>query len=179
MTLPGAPLPGMFDDLYAMAGLGGQENFIIPDSDMLVTWTGVLGDVSTDPRTLLNAAFTDPHRRDPGPYRQDYNLSVRPEQSLDAAVSLGTLGLGPDAPAGRNLIARGSGMASTQGPSQNLAALLSLAAHSATSSRQEAPAVAGFGTPREFRRERCSVAEDAGFEPARAVTPNTLSKRAP
>jgi CubicO group peptidase (beta-lactamase class C family) len=95
VTLPDRPLPGLFDDLYAMAGLAGQENFIIPDSDMLVTWTGVLGDVSTDPRTLLNAnphselyynffrilnaAFTDPQRRDPVPYRQDYNLSVRPE----------------------------------------------------------------------------------------------------
>lgn len=47
-------------------------------------------------------------------------------------MSLGTLGAGPYAPAGCNLIACGSGLVATQGPSQNLAALLAAGAHAVT-----------------------------------------------
>ncbi|WP_064742981.1 serine hydrolase domain-containing protein [Pseudonocardia spinosispora] len=140
-----APFPGMFRDLYFMGGAAYQVNGMDPETNVLVTTTGVLGDVSLDPQTLaganlhnefgynflrlLNAAFRDGHHPDPGPYRQTYNFSIRPEQNVDPAVSLSGLGVGPYAPAGCNLIACGAGRVPTQGISRNFAGLLALATH--------------------------------------------------
>ncbi len=123
-TLPTAPLQGLPADAYAMVGLGQQNNFIIPSLGMMVTWTGLLGDVSPDPSTLLSAnpdselyrsffrilgaGFTNPPLPDPGPYTPTFNLTLDPPAFFDPNFIAGAVGIGPFAPEGCNAFSCGS-----------------------------------------------------------------------
>ncbi|GAB3697955.1 serine hydrolase domain-containing protein [Saccharopolyspora tripterygii] len=123
-VFPAAPLVGMPDDAYAMIGFLQQNNFVVPSLNLVVTWTGALGDVSADPQTLLSAspnselyheflrllsqAFVQPRLPDPGPYRQTFNFDVQPGQLIDPAITLRSLGVGLNVPAGCTQVACGS-----------------------------------------------------------------------
>lgn len=122
-TYPTAPLAGLPPDAYAMVGFLQQNNFIVPSLGLLVSWTGVLGDVSADPGTLLSAnpnselyheffrrlvgAFRTPRLADPGPYRTTMNLDVDLHQFADPDITLGAFGIGPYAPPGCTVLACG------------------------------------------------------------------------
>ncbi|NKQ56937.1 serine hydrolase [Amycolatopsis sp. K13G38] len=119
-TFPAAPLQGLPADSYAMVGFLQQNNFLIPSLGLQVTWTGVLGDVSPDPQTLISAspnselyhdflrllaqAVTSPRVPDPGPYQQTFNTDVRLDQFADPSILLGTLGIGATAPPDCNIL---------------------------------------------------------------------------
>ncbi|MBO2449719.1 serine hydrolase [Actinomadura barringtoniae] len=138
-TFAAPPLQGMPSDSYAMVGFLQQNNFLIPSLGIQVTWTGVLGDASLDPQTLISAspsselyynfmrllgrAITTPHVPDPGPYRQTFNLDVRPDEFADPAILLGTLGIGPDAPRDCNILFC-HGTVPLHGTAQNVEAIL-------------------------------------------------------
>lgn len=108
------PLAPMPDDAYAMVGFLQQNNFIVPSLGLLVTWTGVLGDVSPDPATLISAninselyhsflrilasAVTDVDLPDPSPYQPTMNLHFDPSQVMDTDVLLASFGSGAHAP---------------------------------------------------------------------------------
>lgn len=108
------PLAAMPDDAYAMVGFMQQNNFIIPSLGLMVTWTGVLGDVSPDPGTVISAnvnselyhsflrilagAVTDTDLPDPGPYQPTMNLHLDPSQVMDADMFLAPFGSGAHAP---------------------------------------------------------------------------------
>ncbi len=77
-----------------------------------MSWTGLAGDVSLDPQTLLTAnpnseLYHEFFRRlAPAygdgtvvpPYEHDISLEVTPETVLDVRLTLGALGVGPFAP---------------------------------------------------------------------------------
>lgn len=123
-TIDMAPLEGLPSDAYAMVGFLQQNNFIVPSLGLLVSWTGVLGDVSPDPATVLSAgvnselyhdffriliaAFTSPRLPDPGPYRPSVNLDVDPMQFTDPSITLGALGVGPYAPKNCTVVSCGT-----------------------------------------------------------------------
>ncbi|MFD2471947.1 serine hydrolase domain-containing protein [Amycolatopsis silviterrae] len=142
---PAVPLAALPSDAYAMVGFLQQNNFVVPSLNLVVTWTGVLGDVSLDPQTLISASpdselyheflrllgqsFVRPRLPDPGPYRQNFNFDIQPGQFLDPAVTLGSLAIGPDAPAGCTPMACGGTLLPHQGTVQNLNAVLGLVTH--------------------------------------------------
>lgn len=113
-TVDQAPLAGLPSDAYAMVGFLQQNNFIVPSLGLMVSWNGFLGDVSPDPATDLSAspiselyhtffrklvaAFRSPRLPDPGPYLPAMNLNLDPMQFADPNITLGALGIGPDAP---------------------------------------------------------------------------------
>ncbi len=123
-TISQAPLAGLPRDAYAMVGFLQQNNFIVPSLGLLVSWTGILGDVSPDPGTLLSAslnselyreffrklvaAFRTPRIPDPGPYRPTMNLDFDPVQFTDPNIALGALGFGPYAPSDCTVLRCGS-----------------------------------------------------------------------
>lgn len=122
-TYPVAPLAGLPSDAYAMVGFLQQNNFIVPSLGLMVSWTGLLGDVSPDPATLLSAsanselyhtffrklvaAFRSPRIADPGPYQPTMNLNFDPMQFTDPNITLGALGFGPYVPKGCTALACG------------------------------------------------------------------------
>lgn len=63
-TLDRNAIPSAPKDLFAMVGALQQNNFIIPSLNMTVTWTGILGDYTTDPAQFLSAS--------PGPLYWDF-----------------------------------------------------------------------------------------------------------
>jgi CubicO group peptidase (beta-lactamase class C family) len=106
-------IPAAPRDLYAMVGALQQNNFIIPSLNLTVTWTGALGDTTTNLPGVLSASggasdlydnffrllmrgVTDQHIRDPGPYRtppQDYDID--PVNFISPAVLLTDLVTNP------------------------------------------------------------------------------------
>ncbi|WP_248491473.1 serine hydrolase [Tsukamurella sp. PLM1] len=110
------PMVAMPPDSFATVGLFHQTNFVMPSLHMLVTWTGVLGDISPDPATLLSVslnselyheflrrlarAVKDVDLPDPGPYRPTMNFRFDAEGVFDPKVLLAGFGVGPIAPAG-------------------------------------------------------------------------------
>lgn len=116
-------IAGMPSDAYAMVGFLQQNNFVVPSLGLLVTWTGVLGDVSADPGTVLSAnpnselyhdffrllaaAFVHPKLPDPGPYVPSVNLDLDLGRVIDPNVMAGAVGLGPYAPPGCTAISCG------------------------------------------------------------------------
>ena len=123
-TIQQAPLAGLPSDAYAMVSFLQQNNFIVPSLGLLVSWNGILGDVSPDPGTLLSAslnselyreffrklvaAFRTPRIPDPGPYRPTMNLDFDPVQFADPNIALGALGFGPYAPSNCTVLRCGS-----------------------------------------------------------------------
>lgn len=119
-TFPMPPFEPMPAGTYGMIGFLQQNDFVIPSLHVEISWTGVFGDVSPDLQTLLGAngdselyhdffrilarAFEDVRLPDSGPYVPDYNLDLDLKQFLDPTVTLGGLGLGPDAPRGCTLL---------------------------------------------------------------------------
>jgi CubicO group peptidase (beta-lactamase class C family) len=113
-TIQHRAIPSAPHDLFAMVGALQQNNFMIPSLDMTVTWTGVLGDTTTNLPGVLSASgagsdlyynffrilmsgVTDKHVTDTGPYKtppQDFD--VNPLNYLDPAVLLTDLVTNPD-----------------------------------------------------------------------------------
>ena len=107
------PVPsGAPEDTFAMSGFGLQNAFVVPSLDMVITWTGVLGNYSNYGvlgviqnsselthnffRDLL-AAVRDVEVADPGPYVELPIRSLDPGQYTDLDITLGILGIGPSA----------------------------------------------------------------------------------
>jgi CubicO group peptidase (beta-lactamase class C family) len=106
-------IPAAPRDLYAMVGALQQNNFIIPSLHLTVTWTGALGDTTTNLPGVLSASggasdlydnffrllmrgVTDRHIHDPGPYKsppQDYDID--PTNFISPAVLLTDLVTNP------------------------------------------------------------------------------------
>jgi CubicO group peptidase (beta-lactamase class C family) len=106
-------IPAAPRDLYAMVGALQQNNFILPSLHMTVTWTGALGDTTTNLPGVLSASggasdlydnffrllmrgVADRHIHDPGPYRsppQDFD--VDPVNFISPAVLLTDLVTNP------------------------------------------------------------------------------------
>ncbi len=103
------PMGGTPPGTYAMTGTLLQNNFVVPELDLVVSWTGLAGNVSRYGPIgiaqhsaelthtffrMLGRSFRDVQVPDPGPY-------VEPPLNLDVAVwpeiLLGTLGIGPGA----------------------------------------------------------------------------------
>lgn len=110
------PMMAMPPDSFATVGFLHQTNFVMPSLGMLVTWTGVLGDISPDPSTLLSVslnselyheflrrlarAVKDVELPDPGPYKPTMNFDFDPSGVFDPNVLLAGFGAGPLAPPG-------------------------------------------------------------------------------
>lgn len=123
-TVDVAPLAGLPPDAYAMVGFLQQNAFIVPSLGLLVTWNGVLGDVSPDLSTVISAnivselyhdffralgpAFLDVRLPDAGAYVPSFNTTVDPAQFASLAVLLGPFGIGPNAAPGCTVLACGS-----------------------------------------------------------------------
>jgi CubicO group peptidase (beta-lactamase class C family) len=106
-------IPAAPRDLYAMVGALQQNNFIIPSLNLTVTWTGALGDTTTNLPGVLSASggasdlydnffrllmrgVTDQHIHDPGPYKtppQDFDID--PVNFISPAVLLTDLVTNP------------------------------------------------------------------------------------
>lgn len=111
-TVDAPAMPGFGEDAFATVGFLQQNNFVSPSRRALVSWTGLAGDVSLDPQTLLTAnpnseLYHEFFRRlAPAygdgtvvpPYEHDISLEVTPETVLDVRLTLGALGVGPFAP---------------------------------------------------------------------------------
>ncbi|MFF2396977.1 serine hydrolase domain-containing protein [Nocardia sp. NPDC058114] len=122
-TIDVAAFDPMPPDTYATVGFLHQTNFVVPSLNLLITWNGVLGDVSPDPSTLLSVntnselyreflrlfarAITDVDLPDPGPYVPSMNLELDPIGVFDPNVLLASFGVGPYAPAGCTLLSCG------------------------------------------------------------------------
>lgn len=106
-----APMAGLPDDGYAMVGFLQQNNFIIPSLGLQVTWTGILGDVSPDPGTVLSASLASELYSNffnalsaalpqeglmVPPYVPQMNLDLDPDGLFDIDISSHALGLGPN-----------------------------------------------------------------------------------
>ena len=104
------PVSGAPPDTFAMAGLGGQNTFVIPSLDIVVTWTGVFGNVTGlglpgsiqngaelthNFFRILSASITDAAVPDPGPYTEPPVPAedLGPFTSLE--ITLGIFGIGP------------------------------------------------------------------------------------
>lgn len=114
------PMP---PDTFATIGFLHQTNFVVPSLNLLVTWNGILGDISPDPGTMATAnlhselyreflrllarAITDVDLPDPGPYVPSMNLELDRLGVFDPNVAVASVGLGPYAPAGCTLISCG------------------------------------------------------------------------
>jgi hypothetical protein len=125
-TVDRAPLAGLPPDAYAMVGFLQQNAFIVPSLHLLVTWNGVLGDVSPDIATVISAnviselyhdffralapAITDTALPDAGPYVPAFNTDVDPRQFANPDVALGPFGIGPNAAPGCTVLSCGPGM---------------------------------------------------------------------
>lgn len=152
-------VPSAPRDMYAMVGAFQQNNFMIPSLGILVTWTGLGGDVAPDPQAILSAdpgadlfyntfralmaGVEDEPQPDPGPYVPDApNLNFDVFQFLDPAILLGGLGLGPYAPPGCNVFfCEGDDL--TAGPSRVVPDLVN--AVLGVLGRKAAPALPGAG----------------------------------
>ena len=121
LGLPGChePLSGLPPDAYAMSGTGLQNNFIIPSLGLMVTWTGVFGNVSgqgakgiienTSELThnffrLLTRAIRDVRVPDPGLYVEAPPTDSTAADYIDPAIVAGTFGIGSDAYPGCNAL---------------------------------------------------------------------------
>jgi hypothetical protein len=113
-TINHRAIPSAPHDLYAMVGALQQNNFMIPSLHMTVTWTGILGDTTTNLPGILSASgagsdlyynffrilmkgVRDQHIHDPGPYRtppQDFD--VNPLNYVNPAVLATDLVTNPD-----------------------------------------------------------------------------------
>jgi hypothetical protein len=113
-TIDHRAIPAAPKDLYAMVGALQQNNFIIPSLHMTVTWTGVLGDTTTNLPGVLSASgagsdlydnffrllmrgVEDKHVPDPGPYQtppQDFD--VNPSNFISPAVLASDLVTNPN-----------------------------------------------------------------------------------
>lgn len=106
-------LPG---DMYLMAGLGMQNVFVMPSLNMMVTWTGVFGNVSQyGPSGVVQntaeltheffrkvfGAFHEPPVEDPGPFVEP-PLQLDARRFFDGNILLAVFGLGPAAYPGCN-----------------------------------------------------------------------------
>jgi CubicO group peptidase (beta-lactamase class C family) len=107
------------DDVYAMAGLGMQNVFVIPSLDLTVVWTGVFGNVSSQGlsgvvqntqelpyeffRRLFDA-FDERPVPDPGPYVEP-PLRLDPRRFIDTDILIAVFGIGPAAYPGCNVFA--------------------------------------------------------------------------
>ncbi|GAA3576846.1 hypothetical protein GCM10022222_71930 [Amycolatopsis ultiminotia] len=99
-------IPSAPRDLYAMVGAFQQNNFMIPSLNLTVTWTGLLGDTTTNLPGLVSASpagsdlyynffrillrgVQDRHLPDPGPFvspPQDFDIN--PANYADPRVLL-------------------------------------------------------------------------------------------
>lgn len=98
-------------DLYAMVGAFHQNNFVIPSLDIVVTWTGLLGDTAPNaagiasslPADLYHNFFRillrgvrDQHVPDPGPYQNPpFDFDLNPVNYADPRVLLTDLAPNP------------------------------------------------------------------------------------
>ncbi|MET7773111.1 serine hydrolase domain-containing protein [Nocardia sp. NPDC005366] len=104
-------------DIVSMAGLGMQNVFMIPSLDLMVMWTGVYGNVSSQglsgivqntselPHEFfrrLFAAMVDNPIPDPGPYVEP-PLRLDPGRLVDGNILLAVFGVGPSAYPGCNV----------------------------------------------------------------------------
>lgn len=107
-------IPSAPQDLYAMVGALHQNNFMIPSLDMTVTWTGVLGDTTTNPGGFISADLAasdlyhtffrilmqgvqDQDVPDPGPYTSPPSEYTHdPFNYADPEVLLRDLAANPD-----------------------------------------------------------------------------------
>ncbi|WP_040794040.1 serine hydrolase domain-containing protein [Nocardia higoensis] len=98
-------------DTYAMSGLGMQNVFIVPSLDLVVVWTGVFGNVSSQgPQGVLQnfrelpheffrrlaAAMPDRPLGEPAPYVEP-PLNTNPARYLDTDLLTSVFGFGPAA----------------------------------------------------------------------------------
>lgn len=98
-------------DSYAMSGLGLQNVFIVPSLDLVVMWTGVFGNVSSQgPQGVLRNFRELPHeffRRlvaalpgrplgEPAPYVEP-PLNTNPGNYIDTDLLISVFGFGPAA----------------------------------------------------------------------------------
>ncbi len=140
-TLHHRMIPSAPKDLYATVGAFQQNNFILPSQHMVVTWTGVAGDLTLDPQGAMSAnpgstlyhdffrkllrGVTDQNLPDKGPYPGDppnWNFDV--DQFSDPLILAGGLGIGPDAPKDCNVLVCGDDDL-TRGPQQMVDDLVS------------------------------------------------------
>ncbi|WP_431954953.1 serine hydrolase domain-containing protein [Nocardia lijiangensis] len=106
-------------DAYMMAGLGLQNVFVLPSLDLMVMWTGVFGNVSSQGVSgivqntdelpyeffrMLFAAMPDRPIPDPGPYVEP-PLRLDPRRFVDVNLLLAVFGIGPAAYPGCNVFA--------------------------------------------------------------------------
>ena len=117
------PVSGAPPDTFAMSGLGGQNTFVIPSLDMVVTWTGIFGNNSnlgiagTIQNTaelphnffrMLSASVTDVAVPDPGPYVEPPIPANDLGPFTDLDITLAIFGVGPSAYPGCNVFQCGS-----------------------------------------------------------------------
>ncbi|VFA93661.1 beta-lactamase/D-alanine carboxypeptidase [Nocardia farcinica] len=103
--------------VYAMAGLGLQNVFVLPELDLVVVWTGAFGNVSAhgvqgivqntgelpwEFFRKLFAAMHEPPVPDPGPYVEP-PLRTDPSRYVDNSLLLAVFGVGPAAYPGCNV----------------------------------------------------------------------------
>lgn len=129
-------VPSAPRDMYAMVGAFQQNNFMLPKLGIVVSWTGLGGDQTTDPQGFLSAdpgadLYYNTFRillrgvdgydyHDPGPYRADSpNWDFDVNQFMDPKILLGGLGFGPYAPPDCTVLACG-GADLSAGPRQEL-----------------------------------------------------------
>jgi len=140
-TLPRRMIPAAPPDLFAMVGALQQNVFVVPSLDLVVTWTGLGGDIQPDPQSLLSASpgadlyqdlfrlltpavrGADVHPDDLEIVHDGPNLNVDPSQFVDLSVLLAGLGLAPGSDPGCNVLAC-TGIAEGSGPLRNVEALL-------------------------------------------------------
>ncbi|HLS79714.1 MAG TPA: serine hydrolase [Nocardia sp.] len=99
------------EDTFAMSGLGMQNVFVLPSLDLVVVWTGVFGNVSSQgPQGVLQNFRELPHeffRRlalalpdrpfgEPGPYVEP-PLTNDPSRYIDTDLLISVFGFGPAA----------------------------------------------------------------------------------
>jgi CubicO group peptidase (beta-lactamase class C family) len=104
------PVSGAPPDTFAMAGLGGQNAFVIPSLDIVVTWTGIFGNVTGQglPGSIqngaelthnffrkLNASIEDASVPDPGPYAEPPVPAEDLGPFTSIEITLGIFGIGP------------------------------------------------------------------------------------
>lgn len=106
-------------DLYAFVGFLDQIVFVIPSLDMVVVRTGLPGNYVLEPQEILSAhagkwmhdffrilmrGVRDQSIADPGPYVDNGPVALDLQYFVDPVTILGSLALGPQAPAGCNLL---------------------------------------------------------------------------
>ena len=105
--ISGAPI-----GTFSFAGFGLQNSFVLPELDMVVTWTGVFGNISDyGPSGVLRnqseltymffqkllGSVRDSPVTIPGPYREPPIPPPNPNDFTDLDITLGVFGIGPAA----------------------------------------------------------------------------------